>query len=103
MMTDVRADLCRITTEEGTVVVGGEIDASNASDLARALTDAPAGHLRVDLAAVEFMDVRGVSALLQALLTRGRDQFSVVAMSPKVSRVMELCNVLPLFEQEHHG
>jgi anti-anti-sigma factor len=101
-MADVPADLCTITTENDTVVVGGEIDASNASDLARALADAPPGHLRVDLAAVEFMDVRGVSALLQALLARGLDQFSVVAMSPRVNRIVDLCNLLPLLALRSH-
>ncbi len=91
-MTKGRRDLLFIDVEhEGhrTVVrVGGELDLATAPDLDQVLSDANS-EIVVDLAALEFMDARGL-AVLSAADGRARqhgDRVSVVHASPLVQRM----------------
>ena len=96
-------------TLEGTVTltVTGEIDLGNADSLYKALTDALASGapVIVDLTGVEFIDSRGLAALIRAH-HEAAHAISVpilVIPSDPVSRVFELAGakaVLPVY-QDH--
>lgn len=77
-----------------TLSVVGFIDLSNSQALVDAGTTelASGGSLAVDLAAVDFMDSTGLSALigLAQAAERSGQSFIVAAMSPRVRRVLEL-------------
>ncbi|MFI9115957.1 STAS domain-containing protein [Streptomyces venezuelae] len=98
----------RMTTDvtpDGTLLVSGEIDASTASTLLRALTDALRAHpegVALDLSAVTFCDCAGLRAFLAARyqhLDIGRLPLRVVAASPRMTRLLRLTGTGWLFEE----
>ncbi|WP_433463700.1 STAS domain-containing protein [Spirillospora sp. CA-128828] len=77
------------------LLLSGEIDVSNASDVAHALHAVQArqrGDLHVDLAAVEFMDVAGLRAFTKAARDlHDHDRLLVLhAVSPHIDRLFTL-------------
>ena len=96
-------------TLEGTVTltVTGEIDLGNAESLYKALTDALASGAPVvaDLSGVEFIDSRGLAALVRAHHenAHGAGAPILVVPSEPVARVFELAGaeaVLPLYPDQ---
>src|SRR4051794_3333804 len=86
------------TVHEGdavTIVVAGEIDLASSTQLNRELDaalDARPARLRIDLAAVGFMDTSGVALLLKArrrALEQGA-RFAVSSTSPVIGRLLEI-------------
>jgi anti-sigma B factor antagonist len=87
-----------IVNYDGIIVVVGEIDASNADQLAANLASAADGGVLVDLSSVGFMDASGVRVLVEEHLRREHSGGVVVlAASRIVHRVMELCGLLEVF------
>jgi anti-anti-sigma factor len=89
--------LLRITAASASprLMLAGEIDVSNASDVAHALHAAQArmpGDLHVDLAAVEFMDVAGLRAFTKAARDLDEhDRLLVLhAVSPHIDRLFAM-------------
>ncbi len=97
-ISEVQVNSLVIEFRPGTLEVRGDIDASNASELRAALLAAPRGPLCVDLASVDFMDVSAVRALLEARHARYDDGFAIIAISRRVHRIMELCDVLHVLD-----
>jgi anti-anti-sigma factor len=93
-------------TQEGTVTltVAGEIDLGNAESLYKALTDAlaPGAPVIVDLTGVEFIDSRGLAALIRAHHEAAHVTSAPILVIPSdlVTRVFELAGaeaVLPVY------
>lgn len=89
------------TGADGTAAkVAGEADADNCHELGSALTsDTITGPLRVDLAALTFLDSSAVSELLRILeVLAGRNiTMTVENPSPAVRRVLEITGLLDVF------
>jgi anti-anti-sigma factor len=78
-----------------TIVVSGELDVASADrldDLVVELLDRDVRWIRCDASRIEFIDCSGLRSLLQAArrCARERGDFSVVAASPKVDRLLDL-------------
>jgi anti-sigma B factor antagonist len=96
-------------TLEGTVTltVVGEIDLGNAEGLYKALTDAlaPGAPVLADLTGVEFIDSRGLAALVRAYHEAAHVVGAPILVIPSdpVTRVFELAGagaVLPLYPDQ---
>ena len=88
---DVRQD----SPTGATIVVFGELDLASADrldDVVVDLLDRDVRWIRLDASRVEFIDCSGLRSLLQAArrCARERGDFSVVAASPKVERLLDL-------------
>jgi anti-sigma B factor antagonist len=90
-----------------TLTVTGEIDLGNAESLYKALTDAlaPGAPVIVDLTGVEFIDSRGLAALIRAHHEAGSIAGAPILVVPSdvVSRVFELAGaeaVLPVYPDQ---
>jgi anti-sigma B factor antagonist len=83
-----------------TVTVRGELDMSNAGELASLLTDLPdpTGHtvVRVDLAAVTFIDSTAISALIAGYRAAhdAHLRYAVVGVQGQVEKVLRVAGVL---------
>jgi anti-anti-sigma factor len=74
------------------VTLRGELDVANAERVQRALEDADASSVVVDLSALTFIDSSGLTALVHAhnkLTGRGRG-FKLVGATGSVQRVFEI-------------
>ena len=96
---DVRV---RDQVSERVVVVGGEIDATNADQLMEAMREGElvAPVTVVDLSTCRFMDSAGVRALTQGLRrlqAAGSEVRLLVASTGSVRRILELCAVSEQF------
>jgi anti-sigma B factor antagonist len=86
-----------------TVTVHGEVDFSNADELADHLRDAVAEWspqtLRVDLAGATFIDSTGLGALIDGYreATRARAAFAVVNPRPAMRRVLTVTGLADFF------
>jgi anti-anti-sigma factor len=85
-----------VTEAEGTatLVVAGEIDVISAPELRRALGEAPAGRLVVDLTAVTFLDSAGVKALYDHVDRRPE---LIVAPGAVILRILTLTGLCDVF------
>lgn len=97
------------TTKSVTVMVTGEVDATNAKEFAVAVCAAGAGASRVtlDVSGLEFMAFDGVAALhaINAHLTRADVPWCVLP-GAAVSRVLGLCDpehVIPVAQPDRRG
>ena len=96
MILATHLSLTEERSPDGLVVhARGEVDASTASQFADALSkaaDTPEGDLIVDLSRVEFMDVKGFAALLNAHRKAGDAgrKMIVVCPSGQVRRMLGL-------------
>ena len=94
MILATHLSLTEERSSDGLVVhARGEVDASTASQFAGALSraaEAPDGDLIVDLSRVEFMDVKGFAALLNAQrkAVDARRRMTVVCPSGQVRRLL---------------
>ena len=97
--------------EDGTayVAVQGEIDFSNADEVAQALRDAVAEWsppvLRVDLSAATFIDSTGLGALIEGFQAATERESTFVVVNPtagfrRVLTVTGLCELFGLTEQD---
>jgi anti-sigma B factor antagonist len=100
---ELETDLAR---EDGqaTLRVAGEIDLHNVDDLRRAMEEATtaAPRLVVDLTRVGFMDSSGLRLLLETRRTLDvpdRSMALVLAPGGVVERLLQLANVLTMFER----
>jgi|SRR4051794_23516747 len=92
--------------DTATVTVVGEIDLVSSTTLNRALDDVldrypPPAWLRLDLAAVEFMDTAGVAILLKArrrALEAGC-RFTVASSSATLQRLFEITGLAGLLKE----
>src|SRR3954452_9098064 len=88
-----------------TVTVAGEIDLASSTRLNReldAVLDREPARLRIDLAAVPFMDTTGVAVLLKArrrALAQGC-RFSVASASPALARLFEITGLTGLLAED---
>jgi anti-anti-sigma factor len=90
------------TTDRTRATVTGEVDLDSAAMLQHVLTDSlrlPPGGLDLDLRGIEFFDCSGLSVLLRlrALAEQSGTEFTVPAMAPVVTRVLELTGTHGLF------
>lgn len=81
--------------DRATLAVAGEVDASNADRLRRAILDAASEHdgeLAVDLAGITFMDSSGVRALSDASRALDPSAFGLVLCNVprQTQRILEL-------------
>ncbi|WP_233599689.1 STAS domain-containing protein [Micromonospora sp. M71_S20] len=94
---------CELSRDSSRVTVAGEVDLSNAHQLAEFLEDvvaAKAPLVVVDLSAVTFFGAYGTDALLRAhrqLTERGR-RLTLRHLSPVVRRVLDVTGTLAGFE-----
>ena len=98
----------RSTTHGMVICPDGEIDVATAGRLTSAMTAIDLDRCRqvtVDLAAVTYMDVRGLRALLEAHLTLARHgiAFDVVHPRPVVRRLLEVSGTTHLLSRERRG
>jgi anti-anti-sigma factor len=98
MILATHLSLTEERSPEGLVVhAKGEVDASTASQFAGALSkaaDVPDGDLIVDLSRVEFMDVKGFAALLNAQRKAADAQRQMTVVCPPSGQVRRLLGVL---------
>src|SRR4051794_12048554 len=91
--------------DAATVTVVGEIDLVTSTQLNReldAVLDARPGRLRLDLAAVGFMDTSGVAILLKArrrALEQGAG-FAVISTSLTIKRLLEITGLASLMSDD---
>lgn len=90
------------STAPATIVLTGEIDASNASTISTQVQQAlstDAQHIVLDLSAVSFFDSTGLGALIAARTACGDagTQLSLRAPSPQVRRILDLTATASLF------
>ena len=83
------------------VTLHGELDVTNAAEVAAALADAAASHrpVIVDLAAVEFIDCCGLGVLAraQAWARRAGGDLLLAAPGPRVRRLLVLTGMSGVF------
>jgi len=82
-----------ITTNDNVVTVEGEIDAHSAPEVGEALTPLPgSGEVRLDLAAVEFIDSSGLRVIIDAHQRAEADErrFVIAQPSRAVQRLIEI-------------
>jgi anti-sigma B factor antagonist len=93
--------------DAATVVVRGEIDLATSTTLNRALDEvldrvpAPV-RVRIDLAAVEYMDTTGIAVLLKAR-RRALEQscrFTVISTSRALTRLFEITGLAGLLAED---
>jgi len=88
-----------------TIVLGGELDLSNAGELERLLAEIQGGYsgrLLLDLSGLEFMDSTGIALIIraeQAALGDGHE-FHLRGGSPQVRRLLTLTGILDRFTFE---
>ena len=95
----------RTLADDGTVIVTvlGEIDFSNADDLADCLRDAITDWsptlVRVDLGAASFIDSTGLGALIEGYRAAAdvQAQFVVANPSPSFQRVLDVTGLCDFF------
>ena len=105
-MSPVPPELTIRTTHAGettTVVLEGEIDLATSTQLNRELDGVldrvpPPVRLRVDLAAVNFMDTTGVAVLLKARrrALESSCHFAVSSTSPAIARLFDITGLAGL-------
>lgn len=91
-MDDVLPGLS-IESLDGRIVVSGEVDAHTADTLEKYLADMPAGDpIRLDLAAVSFMDSSGLRVLIDThqRTTGTESALVIVAPSHSVTRLLDI-------------
>jgi len=96
--------------DDGTasVTVLGEIDFSNADEIAQAFRDAVVQWsppvLQVDLGAATFIDSTGLGALIEGYraATERNSRFAVVNVSPSFRRVLTVTGLCELFGMSAH-
>ncbi len=102
--------IARTLADDGTAVVtvAGEIDFTNADEIAQGISDAVAdwrpGLLRVDLAAASFIDSTGLGALIagyRTVIDEGA-RFEVVNPSAGFLRVLTVTGLCELFGLVDH-
>ena len=90
-------DTFAIELSEGRVMVSGELDNYSAPAMSESLLRLAGANpqpLELDLSAVTFMDAGGLRALLQ--LRRSLPMLSVVAVSPRIQRVLTVTDTCGL-------
>jgi anti-anti-sigma factor len=95
LRTGASFDVRRDSPTSATIVVFGELDLASAEqfdDLVVDLLDRDVRWIQLDASRIEFIDCSGLRSLLQAArrCARERGDFSVVAASPKVDRLLDL-------------
>jgi stage II sporulation protein AA (anti-sigma F factor antagonist) len=112
MANGLEISLERREAEAGQVAlvrIEGEVDLSNAEQLADALSSAASGAANgsvVDLTAVPFMDSSGLRVLLMAVKDERSPLVAVVEPESPVARLIELAEVderLPTFASEREA
>ncbi len=101
--SDRRSDVLLQLSARGRVLtVTGEIDASNADALRRAIGRLPDGDRTVVTEAVTFIDAAGLSTLVDAATEGRRDGTRLVLSRPgrAVRRIIELTETTELFAIE---
>ena len=101
----MESSIQRMLADDGTVIVTvlGEIDYSNADDLAECVRDAIAdwspGLVQVDLRAATFIDSTGLGALIEGYRAAAEIQtrFAVVNASPSFRRVLDVTGLCDFF------
>jgi anti-anti-sigma factor len=89
-------DNCTIDINDGTVVVSGELDSETSRfvvDAVIQLAGPHVAHLALDLSEVSFLDSAGLHALLRLRQTRS---IELIAVSPRVERVLDITGTRPL-------
>ena len=84
-----------------TVVVSGDIDIANRHDIVELVRDAiraETTEIALDMSTVEFIDCAGLAGILQArhLAAMEGCDLRVVSMAPRVRRLLDLTETLPL-------
>ncbi|HEY5874407.1 MAG TPA: STAS domain-containing protein [Ilumatobacteraceae bacterium] len=84
-----------------TVVVSGDIDIANRHEiveLVREAIRAETTEIAIDMSTVEFIDCAGLAGILQARLLAAMEgcDLRVVSMTPRVRRLLDLTETLPL-------
>jgi anti-anti-sigma factor len=93
--TSTTFDVRHHGTSSATIIVRGELDLATAprfEELVVELLDRDVRWVRLDAQDIEFIDCTGVRALVQAArrCARDRGDFSIVAASQRVERLLEL-------------
>ena len=89
-----------VTVAHGVVCGSGEIDMCSARSLDRALATIEPPKM-IDMSGVSFMDASGLRVLLAHYRLLGQGGvLRVVAMSPAVDRVLEVCGLVRLLTDE---
>jgi len=90
-----RFTIQRAEGDVGVIAVGGELDASNAGQLASYVAQCPTGGLRLilDLSGLEFVGTEAFSVLntINTRCARSRTQWALVA-GDAVSRLLRVCD-----------
>jgi stage II sporulation protein AA (anti-sigma F factor antagonist) len=82
------------TGERGTLRLAGELDASNADELARALEQDSSDELTLDLRELEFLDSSGLQVLIRAARRlEGRGHLVLVSPQEHVRRLFAVSGV----------
>lgn len=86
------SELLKLSARGSTLVVAGEIDASNSDDLRRAIDDMPVGDRTIVTESVSFIDCAGLTTLLAATITSRQAGWQLVVSRPSrvVDRIVEL-------------
>src|ERR1700742_498130 len=92
-----------VTENQGHMMVAleGEIDLEHAGNVRRTLLDTlkKGGNVLVDLSLVSYIDSSGIASLVEGLQVARRQklELSLVAVSPRVRRVLELARLDKVF------
>ncbi len=80
------------------VVLSGELDADNCSELGLQVEVQPGSDVAVDMAQLRFVDSSGISEILQLRerAVSGGGSLAVIAASPQVRKVIEITGLTEL-------
>ena len=99
MALDIHVDQ---EADQSVIVVSGEVDLNTSPDLRSALLEAVKDEhgVKVDLAAVDYMDSSGVATLVEAFKAclAGNQAFQLLFPSEAVMRVLRLARLDTLFD-----
>lgn len=92
-------ELLTLSAHGSTLMVAGEIDASNSEVLRRAIDDLPALDRTIVVESVSFIDCAGLSTLVAATIDSRRAGSRLVLSRPSrtVERIMELTDTAEFF------